>query len=425
MATYADQSDYVLQSLSDRANTAETLLNITTTLIDQARQGITDMIAAYSALGVTVSVSGVDTTYVAPTATPASLPSTADVTVAVTPVDVTFVPATAAAPSAIPSTITISVTGVDTTYVPPSDTFPTIPDADDVAIGDAEWDRIFARAAAKELRASVAEEQAANSEASLRGMAIPGVISNGMLSKQQQRAMDRVSGVAWASSTEQAKAAREDIIKLTEMAIGGWVSKWKGIVESELARLQYENLELKKQLDPAVAAGSYAKDAGAVNLELFSQQWKTKTEAELARMQFNTLGLKQQLDPKVQTADNLIKLGQVGVANYGALMQSGIASEEARLKYEALELDKNLKPEALRAEYDLKITELAQANAVAQLVDLIQVYAQLTNALYSASDTSLSAGTSFGISGPFKYNPDAGEVTWWPTQTSEGGGGIF
>jgi hypothetical protein len=231
-----------------------------------------------------------------------------------------------------------------------------------------------------------------------------------MLSKQQQRAMDRVSGVDWASSTEQAKAAREDIIKLTEMAIGGWVSKWKGIVESELARLQYENLELKKQIDPAVAAGSYAKDAGAVNLELFSQQWKTKTEAELARMQFNTLGLKQQLDPKVQTADNLIKLGQVGVANYGALMQSGIASEEARLKYEALELDKNLKPEALRAEYDLKITELAQANAVAQLVDLIQVYAQLTNALYSASDVSQSSGASIGISYPFKYNPDAGEV---------------
>ena len=135
MASYAEQSDYVLQSLADRASTAEQLLTITTGLIDQARSGITDMIAAYAALGVTVVTTGVDTTYVAPTATPAVLPSTADVTVSVTPVDVTFVAPTAAAPTAIPSTITISVTGVDTTYVPPSDTFPLIPDADDVAIG--------------------------------------------------------------------------------------------------------------------------------------------------------------------------------------------------------------------------------------------------------------------------------------------------
>lgn len=263
MATYAEQSDYVLQSLSDRANTAETLLNITTTLIDQARQGITDMIAAYAALGVTVDVSGVDTTYV---------PSTA--------------------------------------------TAPTLPTAGGVAIGDVEWDRIFARAAAKELRASLAEEQAANSEASLRGMAIPGVISNGMLSKQQQRAMDRVSLLADTSAVEQAKAAREDIMAVAKLGLEDFVAKWQ-----------------------------------------------TKTQ-----------------------------------------------SEEARLKYEALELDKNLKPEALRAEYDLKITELAQANAVAQLVDLIQVYAQLTNALYSASDVSQSSGASIGVSYPFKYNPDAGEV---------------
>jgi [acyl-carrier-protein] S-malonyltransferase len=55
MANYEEQSDYVLQSLTDRANTAETLLNITKALIDQARQGITDMIAAYAALGVTVT----------------------------------------------------------------------------------------------------------------------------------------------------------------------------------------------------------------------------------------------------------------------------------------------------------------------------------------------------------------------------------
>lgn len=267
MATYAEQSDYVLNSLEERANTADTLLTITKTLIDQARDGITTMIAAYAALGVTVNVSGVDTTYVAPTAVAPALPSTGD-----------------------------------------------------VAIGDTEWDRIFERAAAQQLRESTAEIQAANSGAALRGMAVPSVVATGMLSNANQRAMDRVSLLAETSAVEQAKAAREDTLAIAKLGI-----------------------------------------------EHFSQQWVTQ-----------------------------------------------VASEEARLKYEMLELDKNLKPEALRAEYDLKLTELAQANAVAQLVDLIQVYAQLTNALYSASDTSLSAGTSFGISGPFKYNPSAGEVMWDP-----------
>lgn len=263
MATFTEQSDYVLQSLTDRANTAETLLNITTALIDQARVGITDMIAAYSALGVTVTT-----------------------------------------------------TGVDTTYVPPSATAPALPSAGDVAIGDTEWDRIFARAAAKELRASVAEEQAANSEASLRGMAVPGVVSNGMLSAARQRAMDRVALVAETSAVEQAKAAREDILAIAKLGIEDFTAKWQTKVQSEATRLQYE----------------------------------------------------------------------------------------------VLELDKVLKPEALRAEYDLKLTELAQANAVAQLVDLIQTYAQLTNALYSASDTSLSSGASISVGYPFKYNPDAGDV---------------
>jgi hypothetical protein len=263
MATFTEQSDYVLNSLTDRANTAETLLNITKALIEQARQGLTDMIAAFAAEGITVSVSGVDTTYVAPTASAPALPTSAG-----------------------------------------------------VAIGDPEWDRIFARAAAKELRASVAEEQAANSEASLRGMAVPGVVSNGMLSRAQQRAMDRVCLVAETSAVEQAKAAREDILSVAKLGI-----------------------------------------------EDFTAKWQTKVQ-----------------------------------------------SEEARLKYEMLELDKVLKPEALRAEYDLKLTELAQVNAVAQLVDIIQVYAQLANSLYSASDVNLGSSASIGLSYPFKYNPSAGEV---------------
>ena len=266
MATFSEQSDYVLASLTDRANTAETLLNITKALIEQARQSITDMIAAFAALGVTVDVSGVNTTYVAPTATA-----------------------------------------------------PTLPTAAGVAIGDVEWDRIFARAAAKELRASVAEEQAANSEASLRGMAVPGVVSNGMLSEARQRAMDRVALVAETSAVAQAQAAREDIMAVAKLGLEDFVAKWQTKVQSEAARLQYS----------------------------------------------------------------------------------------------ALALDKVLKPETLRVEHVLKLTELAQVNAVAQLVDIIQVYAQLANSLYSASDVSQSSGASIGL-GIAKYNPTAGEVMWIP-----------
>lgn len=263
MATFTEQSDYILNSLSDRANTATTLLNTTQGLIDQTRQAITDMIAAYAALGVNVDVSGVNTTYVAPTATA-----------------------------------------------------PTLPTASTVAIGDAEWNRVFARAAAKELRESLAEEQAANSEASLRGMAVPGVVSNGMLSVARQRAMDRVSLVAETSAVEQAKAAREDILSIAELGLKDFVSKW----------------------------------------------------------------------------------------------QTQITSEETRVKYETLELTKNYQPEELRARFVLKFTELAQANAIGHLVELIQVYAQLTNALYSASDVSLSGSADIRESLPFSYNPDAGQV---------------
>jgi hypothetical protein len=66
------------------------------------------------------------------------------------------------------------------------------------------------------------------------------------------------------------------------------------------------------------------------------------------------------------------------------------------------------------SELNLKATELATANSVGQLIDTVQVYAQLCNALFSASDVSLNSGTNFGVSGPFKYNPDAGEVLWDP-----------
>jgi len=69
-----------------------------------------------------------------------------------------------------------------------------------------------------------------------------------------------------------------------------------------------------------------------------------------------------------------------------------------------------LEQQKVYADVTIKTTELAGTNSVQQLIELTQVYAQLCNALYSASDVSLSSGASIGVGYPFKYNPNAGEV---------------
>lgn len=260
MATIEEFDSIILESHADRESAAESWLSTTATLVADVRQAITDGIDALIALGVTIDVAG-----------------------------------------------------VDTTYVPPAPVTPL--DASTVAIGDTEWARILNQAATVQQAIGVAEEYTAASEAASRGLAIPSFISEMQVAGAQQRAMDRVSALAMTNAIEHAKAQREDI-----------------------------------------------KTVQALNVDLFSKV---------------------------------------------------VASESARLQYEVLELDKAIKPEQVRAEFDLKKTELALINANRELIDLIQVYAQIAQALISGSNVGLS--TSVGRTlGQIRYNPTIGEVVQSP-----------
>jgi hypothetical protein len=531
-----------------------------------------------------------------------------------------------------------------------------LPAADDVAIRAINWDAIFERAAAQQLREGIAEEQAANSSPSLRGMAVPSVISTGMLSSARQRAMDRVSLLAETNAVEYAKSRREDIIALAKMGIENYVaqwekqiqseaerrayaelsakfkfdqaahnlnllklsvdyyiSTWKAKVESELARLQYAQFAFKQEFDQAAINVDSVVKIGGLQVNLYEAVAKLGLDSELARLQYAQFAFKDQFDVAAQNADIAVKLGGLGVQVYettakvqldtllarlqyaqfefkqaydvvalnvdssvklaglgvnlyeaeikaqldgalaklqyaqfafkqaydvavqevdGALKLAGVAvqaySEETkaqldaeRIRIAALDQDVknlisvavqdadnlvklagigaqsrgdkmrttaalegtkmsrsealarlglanvemvnknalqvalsneenryktadaqarvytadaqvygakagaytqmgelaykiNVDPARIEAEYNLKRTELAMTNNIGHLVDLVQVYSQLVNAAMSASDVSLSSGLSFGISGPFKFNPEAGEQVWFP-----------
>jgi hypothetical protein len=260
MATVEEFDSIILESHENRENAADSWLTTTAALVTDVRQAIIDGVGALIALGITIDVSDVDTTYVTPTA-----PATLD-----------------------PST---------------------------VLIGDAEWNRILNQAAAIQQAAAVAEEYTAASEAASRGLAIPSFISEMHVAGAQQRAMDRVSALAMTTAVEHAKAQREDIPKAQEL-----------------------------------------------NLDRYGKQ---------------------------------------------------IASEQARLQYETLELDKAIKPEQLRAEFDLKKTDLALVNVNRELIDLIQVYAQITQALISGSNVGLSTSIARSL-GQIVYNPTLGQVVRYP-----------
>ena len=206
-------------------------------------------------------------------------------------------------------------------------TSPTMPTQGTVSIGDTEWARIQALAAAELARSGVTEEAAAASEAALRGLSVPSVIATGMVSFAQQRIQDRLSLAALQNAVEHAKAKREDVIRIAE-------------------------LDIKK----------FAEDVRSM-LETYKAQHEVNRGYEVLEQEYQKI-----------------------------LMESIVA------------------PEKLRAEYDLKKTELSMNNAVGQLVDLIQVNAQVTNALLTSSDVGLGSSVSLGVSYPFKYNPTDGDV---------------
>jgi hypothetical protein len=288
-------------------------------------------------------------------------------------------------------TIPAEVTGLNTTYVPPTAAPPTIPAATGVSIGDAEWDRIFNRAAAQEARAGVAEEYNAQSEGMLRGMAIPSIITNAMVGLAQQRTMDRISSIAETSAIEQAKAAREDIIKLLELAISKWTSQWSTQISSEGTRKLFEELKIAGVVDLA-----------KLQADMYKTLVEANTSSEQVRATYETL--------KVTST---VELSKVQAQVYQIESDANAKSEQVRAIFEDLELKKSTMPAIAIADYDLKRIQLELQNEIGHLVDLVQVYAQMTNGLYSGTNVGLGSNANYQI-GQEVYNPSAGQVVQYP-----------
>ena len=164
------------------------------------------------------------------------------------------------------NSISINVTGVDTTYVPPTAAPPTIPDADDVSIGDTEWDQIYQRSADKLARIGVTREDEASNRSAAWGHDQMDETAAALLAGAEDETDARTSEVALVSATEQAKGAREDIVVLLAQQLEKYKSQWTTQVDSENARRGFEALELQKQVDPEKIRADY--DLGKTKLSL-------------------------------------------------------------------------------------------------------------------------------------------------------------
>lgn len=381
MATMTEETDLIVAQLVERTDLADSLLQQTKTLIDDTRTAIADAITTIVGADLALDVSGVDTTYV-PIATAAP-----DIPTEIPGLDTTYVSSSETAP-----TIPTEITGLDTTYVPPTAAPPTVPSATDVAIGDTEWDRIFGRAAAQEARIGVAEEYAAASEAAARGMAIPSIISNQILAEAQQRTMDRISSIAETSAIEQAKAAREDILALTKLALEKWVQQWSTQISSEATRKLFEDLKTIGVVDLA-----------KLQADMFKTIVEANTSSEQVRATYEQL--------KVTAT---VELSKIQAQIYQIESDANTKSEQVRAIFEELELKKATLPATTIAEYDLKRISLELQNEIGHLVDLVQVYAQMTNGLYSGTNVGLGSNANYSI-GQEVYNPSKGEVVQYPS----------
>ena len=255
MTTYTDQASAVLSQITSRSSSANTQLTATLQIIEDVRTAITDAIDAVTALGLTITTS--EATYVAPTAS---------------------------APTA-----------------------PTVPG---MAISDPAWNAEWLQAQYLMDRTEVRRTWEASNAAAAAGFSQmaerQAVLAAEAGDEKDQRDNER----AMKSAFDRAQALRQDTIQLYVQNIANFQAQWATKTESERVRLAYADLELRRDIEPAVA----------------------------------------------------------------------------------------------QAEFDLKATEIAQQNAVQELVDLVQVYAQITTALFAASDVGLSSTVSAQLSNNFNQN---------------------
>jgi len=302
MATLEEGTNLVQSIITDRAQLAETQLTTVNSLITQTRDAIAAAIAAYQAVGWSVPVDGVNS----------SFSGTAGETAPEVPADESL--------------------GVDCTFNPVTgETAPEVPTEDTVAIGDAEWDQDFARAQGLQDRAKVKNLWMATERAAMLGHDEWDETQSILTAEAEDKGDEEESKNAIASAVEQAKAAREDILSLVRL-----------------------------------------------RLERYDLVYKVNTDQENARVQFERLCL--------QTVVDVVNLR---LKRYGLVYKVNTDEESVRIQYERLSLDKVLEPEKGRVASELDLLEKSLRNANAELVDLAQVQAQLTNGLFSTSDVGL------------------------------------
>lgn len=236
-----------------------------------------------------------------------------------------------------PNTSTINLT-----YVPPTSPTETdysgdgptavnnsitdIPDADDVAIGDTQWDAIFARAEGKIGRDAIKRTWAASKAAAAKGHSQLSQTQNALLAEAQDEDSARTSELAQTSAIEQSKAAREDIIKLTELNLDNYTRQWESIktyVDANSSMLTARVAKYRAEIESEDTRRNFEEAEARIILE------KAAKDADFAIQKVNAL-LNNSLDNTTKAAQLYIGLVQsmLNTLDYGL---SGSAAQNVSL----------------------------------------------------------------------------------------------
>lgn len=143
----------------------------------------------------------------------------------------------------------ISISTPALTYVAPTASAPSIGSLSELAMTDAEWDRVTGLAQANLALIGVGEELSASSEANWRGRAVPSVISTGATSEAQQRTLDRLSQVELTNVAERGKLKESLAVQRITQLIANFQAQWTTQISSEQARAAFGELELRRVID--------------------------------------------------------------------------------------------------------------------------------------------------------------------------------
>lgn len=458
MATFEAQSDLIVQQIRDRTDSADLWLQQTKDLLSQTRTALTTAVSTLTSIGLSFNVAGVDTAYVPPAdvltfAENLTDPVLGNAVAAPTVGSPAALAATPTAPSlpaaptvgtlptfpTLPTAPTIgSVPSNPAAPVVPGD--PTLPSTSTVAIGDTEWDRIFGRAADDITRKATTDSYQASNQASLRGAAVPAVVQSMWASMAVQEALRETASLRRDNAVNHATSKREDVFKAADQSIqfyqaksGAQIDYYRAesdaerqtaVAQADILLREYQetsrvlidsyNAELKSVLEPAQIESQIYQTTGTVQVNNFialaqnlvarysaeatALNQKGSTEAQIFGQTVSQIVDRYTAEANAEREGFLARWRQV-LDEYSEQYKNKIASEQARLGYERLELEKIVEPARLEAEFDLKSTEIALQNSTQELVELVQVYAQVTNALFAASDVGLSSSTGISLSG--------------------------